>query len=75
MDDELARIQANIARGQLPDADCLVTWYHPGRGQRCAVCHQRILSVELGIQCDLPDGTTIWFHIPCHTKWQDAVGR
>jgi hypothetical protein len=75
MNNEVSRIQASITGGQLPNVDCLVTWYRPGRGERCAVCHHRILSFELGIQCDLTDGTTMWFHVPCHARWQEAVGR
>ena len=75
MEDAIARIQANIAGGLLPSVDCLVTWHHAGRGERCAVCRHRILSFEVGIQCHLPDGNTIWFHSPCHTRWQEALGR
>ena len=74
MDNDGSRIQARITGGQLPSADCVVTWYHPGRGQRCAVCHDRVLSFELAIQCDLPDGTAAWFHAACHARWQEALG-
>ena len=72
---EILRIQSNIAGGQLPKVDCLVTWYHSGRGELCAVCARRILSTEPAIECDLPGGTTVWFHVPCHARWQEARER
>jgi hypothetical protein len=39
------------------------------------VCERRILSNEPAIECDLPGGTTAWFHVPCHARWQEARRR
>ena len=75
MDTEVSRIQARIAAGQLPNVNCLATWYHTGQGQQCGACHHRILSFELGARCVLPDGTTLWFHNSCYVRWQEIVGR
>jgi hypothetical protein len=73
--DPLARIQEGIACGRLPIVDCVVTWYGPGRGQRCAACDRRILSTELGIDCDLPGDKTIWLHVRCYALWQSVLAR
>jgi hypothetical protein len=69
----LSRIQDGIACGALPSVDCLVTWYGQGRGQLCGACNQRILGTEVGIDCDLPDGTTIRFHARCYELWRSLV--
>jgi len=69
----LIRIKEGMAAGTLPCEDCVVTWYGPGRGRRCAACDERILSTDVEIACDLPGGGTIYFHSPCYDVWQAAL--
>jgi hypothetical protein len=74
MDRSLESIREGIACGKLPGVDCVVAWYGPGRGQHCAVCDRRILGVELGVNCDLPDGRTVSFHAQCYAMWRAVLG-
>jgi hypothetical protein len=53
----------------LPDVDCLVTWFGPGRGEVCVVCASRILGSDVSVACDLPGGRTVQFHARCYEKW------
>jgi hypothetical protein len=73
MDDDLAGIREYIATGKLPKEDCAVTWYGPGRGARCAACDRRILSTDVGVDCDLPGGGTIHFHERCYQNWRSVL--
>jgi hypothetical protein len=73
MDTLMAQIREGMARGRLPCVDCAATWYGPGRGQRCAVCDHRILGSELGIDCDIPDGTTLRLHARCYEVWHSLL--
>jgi hypothetical protein len=75
MDALRTRIEEGIRDGSLPATDCLVTWYGRGRGQVCVVCSQRILGSDVAIDCDLPGGTTAWFHAPCYELWRAVIGR
>lgn len=67
------RIQDLVSSGGLPCEDCLVAWYGEGRGQRCAACDQRILSSHTEIECDVPGGGTIRFHLACYEVWQTIL--
>ena len=69
-----SHIRTGIACGRLPNVDCAVTWYGPGRGQQCAVCDHRILATELSVDCDLPGGSTVRFHAQCYAMWQAVLG-
>lgn len=69
----LARITERVGAGTLPREDCVVTWYGPGRGRRCAVCDERILGTDIEIACDLPGGGAIHFHSPCYDLWRGAL--
>ena len=62
------RIQELMSRGDLPCEDCIVTWYGAGQGRRCAACDQRILSRDMEIECDVPGGGTIHFHLGATTS-------
>ena len=68
-----ARIKALLACGALPGEDCVVTWYGPGRGNRCAACDERILATDIEVACDLPGGGTLYFHSPCYDLWHAAL--
>jgi hypothetical protein len=39
----------------------------------CAVCQRRILGGEVGMDCDLSRGETIWLHGRCYGVWQAAL--
>jgi hypothetical protein len=67
------RIQELMEAGSLPCEDCLVTWYGAGRGRRCAACDQRILSRHTEIECEVPGGGTIPFHLACYDAWQTIL--
>jgi hypothetical protein len=73
MEDLRSRIREDIVRGRLPNIDCAVAWYSPGRGQQCAACAQRILSTELGIDCDMPGDQVVRFHARCYALWQSVL--
>lgn len=68
-----ARITERIASGALPRENCLVTWYGPGRGNRCVACDERILGTDIEVACDLPGEGTIYFHSPCYDLWHAAL--
>jgi hypothetical protein len=67
------RVQELVTTGGLPCQDCLVTWYGEGRGHRCAACDQRILDSDMEIECDVPGGDTIHFHLACYGVWQATI--
>lgn len=67
------RIQDLITGGTLPCDDCVVTWYGEGRGRHCAACDQRILGSDTEIECDVPGGGTIYFHLQCYDLWQSVL--
>ncbi len=67
------RIQELMSRGDLPCEDCIVTWYGAGQGRRCGACDQRILSRDMEIECDVPGGGTIHFHLACYDVWQTIL--
>ena len=67
------RVKEMMTAGTLPCEDCLVTWYGGGRGRRCAVCERRILRVDTEIECDVPGGGTIHFHLACYDVWQTVL--
>ena len=69
----LARIQQRMSDGTLPCADCVVTWYGPGRGRHCAACDRRILGTDREIECDVPAGGTIYFHQACYEVWHSCL--
>ena len=69
------RVQELVTAGHLPCEDCLVTWYGEGRGRRCAACDQRLLGSDMEIECDVPGGDTIHFHVACYDVWQAIIGR
>ena len=69
MDNLRTRIQDDIRDGLLPNVDCLVTWFGPGRGEVCVACAGRILGSEVSIECDLPGGDTARFHARCYELW------
>jgi hypothetical protein len=73
MDPLLGRIRSRINGKLLPDVDCVATWYRAGRGQRCDACDKRILATDLGLDCDLPDGSTARFHARCYVLWHSLV--
>jgi hypothetical protein len=75
MDGQQLRLNVTerMAAGKLPVADCLVTWYGSGFGQECAVCDARILSTDLGVECDLSGSRTMYFHSPCYDLWHAAL--
>jgi hypothetical protein len=68
-----AMIQESVTCGRLPKVDCVVTWYGLGRGQLCAACNQRILGSEVGVDCDLSDGSTLRLHARCYTLWHSLL--
>jgi hypothetical protein len=72
MTDLTARVRKGLQDGHLPRTDCLVTWFGPGRGEICAVCAGRILGSEIAVECDLPDGRTLWFHSLCYDVWRSV---
>jgi hypothetical protein len=67
------RVKELMTAGALPCEDCLVTWYGDGQGRRCAVCERRILRVDTEIECDVPGGGTIHFHLACYDVWQTVL--
>jgi hypothetical protein len=67
------RIQSLITAGNLPCEDCVVTWYGDGRGRRCAACDRDILGADTEIECDVPGGGTIFFHLACYDAWQSVL--
>ena len=69
----LADIRRRVADGSLPKDECLVTWYSPGRGERCAVCERRILGTENGMHCDHSGGWTVHFHQHCYVLWYRVI--
>ena len=68
-----SRIRDLVTAGDLPCDDCVVAWYGDGRGRRCAGCDQRILGSDAEIECDVPGGGTISFHLACYTLWQETL--
>lgn len=75
MSDLTTQIRKSIREGRLPRTDCLVTWLGPGRGQVCAACSDRVLGSEILVECDLPDGRTVWFHSRCYDEWLSVRRR
>jgi hypothetical protein len=67
------RIQQRMADGTLPCEDCVVTWYGSGHGRQCAACDQRILEPDTAIDCDVPGGGTIHFHLRCYELWHSLL--
>lgn len=68
-----ARIQSLVTTGGLPCEDCVVAWYGEGRGRHCAACGERILGTDTEIECDVPGGGTIHFHLRCYDAWQSVL--
>jgi hypothetical protein len=69
------RVRDLMTDGHLPCEDCLVTWYGEGRGRWCAACDQRILSRDTEIECGVPAGGTIVFHLACYDAWQSILAK
>ena len=67
------RIQSLVSTGALPCEDCVVTWYGQGRARDCAACEQRILGTETEIECDVPGGGSVHFHLWCYDAWQSVL--
>jgi hypothetical protein len=68
-------IREKILRGDLPKEHCRMTWYHPGTGGRCAACEQPVVAPEVEVECDLPGGGTMRFHVRCYQIWSEEGPR
>lgn len=69
-DDLRQTIRQKILAGDLPKANCHMTWYGPGTGGDCLACQQAIEANEVEVECDLPGGGgTIRLHRACYDIW------
>ena len=68
-DDLRSGIRYEILAGSLPKEHCRMTWYGPGTGAVCVACERPILSGDLEVECDLPQGGTIRLHRTCYDIW------
>jgi len=46
-----------------------MTWFGPGRSAICVACDRVIGPREVEVECDLPQGGTINFHLRCYQIW------
>ena len=69
------RIQSLVSTGVLPLRGLRRDVVRPGSGRDCAACEQRILGTETEIECDVPGGGSIHFHLWCYDAWQSVLGR
>lgn len=74
-DELLDIIRAKILRGDLPKEHCRMTWYAPGTGALCAACERSIMAAEIEVECDLPGGGTMRFHVDCYRIWSEEGPR
>lgn len=65
-------VREKLARGDLPQEKCFITWFGPGSGQRCVVCEGVILPAEIECECEHPRGGLIRFHHVCFATWDEA---
>lgn len=68
-DANVHRIREKMLRGELPKADCRMTWFGAGRDGKCVACDEAIVANEVEVECDLPNGGTIRFHQRCYNVW------
>ena len=74
-DELLNIIREKILRGALPKEHCRMTWYGPGTGGICAACELPIMADEVEVECDLPGGGTMRFHVRCYQIWSEEGPR
>ena len=55
-DDLLHGIRQKILDGTLPKQNCRMTWYGPGTGGICVACERPIVTDDVEVECDLPNG-------------------
>ena len=68
-DDLSSAIRRKILASVLPKKHCRMTWYGPGAGGICVACDRPIGSIDVEVECDLPDGGTIRLHRTCYDLW------
>jgi hypothetical protein len=74
-DELLDIIRGKVLRGDLPKEHCRMTWYAPGTGGHCAACDLPVLVEEVEVECDLPRGGTMRFHLRCYQAWSEEGPR
>ena len=62
-------VRQKVLAGILPEEQCRMTWYGPGRGAVCVVCEQAIVGNDVEVECILPGGNSIVFHRLCYDAW------
>ena len=60
-----------LQRGELPRDKCQVTWFGPGVGEPCALCHRAISRTEIECECEQPSGGTLRLHQACFAVWDE----
>jgi hypothetical protein len=70
-----ARIRRLYETGEIPcDEGPERLWAGPGTGDTCAVCTERISTVETEFEVDLASGVTLRLHRRCYALWLDECG-
>ncbi len=69
-DHPLARIQARLTDGRLPDDEPVKTYTFYAREEyRCAGCDERLHPAHLEREVEMADGRRLHLHISCHGLW------
>lgn len=70
--DELRSLTRDrLQRGELPREKCQVTWFGPGLGQRCDLCHGPITRSEIECECEHATAGILRFHQACFAVWDE----